>query len=90
MNFTYLLKLHYSVILSKQIGFKVLVLPSWFLRQTYLKPQLKALKGSLMGVNMAMEIGWAINLGGGFHHARLSHGEGFCAYPDISLTVLYA
>lgn len=36
---------------------------------------------------MAMEIGWAINLSGGFSHASVQSGEGFCAYPDITLMI---
>jgi len=33
---------------------------------------------------LAMNKGWAINLSGGFHHARSDNGEGFCIYPDIT------
>lgn len=40
-----------------------------------------------MGAKMAMEVGWAINLGGGFHHASLNRGEGSHVYPDISLAI---
>ena len=29
----------------------------------------------------------AINLGGGFHHAKPGNGEGFCVYADIGLAV---
>lgn len=38
MDFMYLLKLHYSVYLIKLFKLKFIFLPSWFLRQTYLKP----------------------------------------------------
>ena len=31
-----------------------------------------------------MNIGWAVNLSGGFHHATKSGGGGFCIYPDIT------
>ena len=34
-----------------------------------------------------MEVGWSINLGGGYHHASYTKGEGFCVYPDISLAI---
>ena len=40
-----------------------------------------------MGAKMAMEVGWSINLGGGFHHASLNRGEGAHVYPDISLAI---
>jgi histone deacetylase 11 len=35
----------------------------------------------------AMERGWAINLGGGFHHASADDGGGFCFYSDIALGI---
>ena len=31
---------------------------------------------------LALEHGWAINLGGGMHHARFDNGEGWCACVD--------
>ena len=36
---------------------------------------------------LAMERGWAINIGGGFHHCSGQRGGGFCAYADISLAI---
>jgi len=37
------------------------------------------------GAVAALERGWAINVGGGFHHASGRRGGGFCIYADISL-----
>ena len=34
-----------------------------------------------------MERGWAINLGGGFHHCSSDAGGGFCIYADISICI---
>lgn len=45
-----------------------------------------ATQGSIDGGCMALENGWAINLGGGFHHAMASSGGGFCVFPDITMT----
>ena len=42
-----------------------------------------------MASKMALEWGWSINLGGGLHHASFNRGEGFCAYPDISLAIVH-
>ena len=42
---------------------------------------------SLQGAKLALDYGWAINIGGGFHHCSGSHGGGFCAYADISLAI---
>ncbi|XP_069062718.1 histone deacetylase 11 isoform X2 [Pleurodeles waltl] len=38
---------------------------------------------------LAMERGWAINVGGGFHHCSGDKGGGFCAYADITLTIKF-
>ena len=38
---------------------------------------------------MALEKGWAVNFGGGFHHAHCKDGGGFCIYPDITLVIRY-
>ena len=38
---------------------------------------------------MAIKKGFAINFGGGFHHANLKMGSGFCIYPDITLAIRY-
>jgi histone deacetylase 11 len=45
--------------------------------------------GSVDSAYLAMEKGWAINLSGGFHHARKDGGEGFCVYPDITMITHY-
>lgn len=41
---------------------------------------------------LALDRGWAINIGGGFHHCSEDRGGGFCAYADISgaLKTLYS
>ena len=36
---------------------------------------------------LARDIGWAINIGGGFHHCSSNEGGGFCACADITLRV---
>lgn len=45
--------------------------------------------GSLDACEVALQRGWAINLGGGFHHASAGGGGGFCVYADIGLMVQY-
>lgn len=52
-----------------------------------LEPMLYQTGGSLQAAQAALEHGWAINLGGGFHHASANSGGGFCAVPDIGLVV---
>lgn len=36
-----------------------------------------------------MDRGWAINIGGGFHHCSAERGGGFCAYADITLSIKF-
>ncbi len=43
----------------------------------------------LQAGKLAVERGWAINIGGGFHHCCASRGGGFCAYADITLTIRF-
>ncbi|CAF4281157.1 unnamed protein product, partial [Rotaria magnacalcarata] len=37
---------------------------------------------------LALERGWAINVGGGFHHCSSDSGGGFCAYADLTLLII--
>ncbi|GIL45351.1 hypothetical protein Vafri_2603 [Volvox africanus] len=41
----------------------------------------------MLATGLALERGWAINLGGGMHHASASHGMGWCPFDDIVLAV---
>ncbi len=43
--------------------------------------------GSVMAGEAALEHGWSVNLGGGYHHASSDHGHGFCAIADVTLAV---
>lgn len=45
--------------------------------------------GSILAGRLALDRGWSINLGGGFHHSSKSHGGGFCPYADISLLIKF-
>ncbi|XP_045847410.1 histone deacetylase 11 isoform X3 [Meles meles] len=44
---------------------------------------------ALKAGKLAMERGWAINVGGGFHHCSSDRGGGFCAYADITLAIKF-
>ncbi|KAL6888910.1 hypothetical protein ACP4OV_009936 [Aristida adscensionis] len=46
--------------------------------------------GSVLSAKLALERGWSINIGGGFHHCSANEGGGFCAYADISLCIHFA
>lgn len=43
--------------------------------------------GSILAGKLAVKYGWAINLGGGFHHCCAYKGSGFCPYADITLLI---
>lgn len=43
--------------------------------------------GSILAGQRALEVGFAANIGGGFHHAYPDHGEGFCAIHDVAVAI---
>ena len=43
--------------------------------------------GSILAARCALQDGFGVNLGGGFHHAFPGHGEGFCMLNDIAIAV---
>lgn len=45
--------------------------------------------GTILAARLALTSGWAINIGGGFHHASRSKGGGFCIYADITLALTF-
>lgn len=66
-----------------------LIVPNFLLRWRLLDPMLLATEGSILAACAAEKWKWAVNLGGGFHHASDNQGGGFCIYPDITLMVHY-
>lgn len=61
------------------------MLPNFLLQSRLLKPMRYATGGTILASQMALQHGWAINLGGGFHHAKAAFGSGFCFYGDINI-----
>jgi acetoin utilization deacetylase AcuC-like enzyme len=43
--------------------------------------------GTIGAVRAALETGFAMNLGGGFHHAFADHAEGFCYLNDLAIAI---
>ncbi|XP_066325288.1 histone deacetylase 2-like isoform X2 [Miscanthus floridulus] len=68
----------------------VALLPNLLVQQKLLYPFRKQVGGSILSAKLALERGWAINIGGGFHHCSAEEGGGFCAYADISLCIHFA
>ena len=50
--------------------------PAWLTHWRVLRPMRWATAGTILGARAAIEHGLAINLGGGYHHASASRGEG--------------
>lgn len=67
----------------------VVLLPNFIVQKKVLKPLRFQTGGTILAAKLAVERGWAINLGGGFHHCSSSRGGGFCAYADISLGIKF-
>lgn len=59
--------------------------PNFLLQWKFLNPMRWATAGTLLGVDLALQHGWAINLSGGYHHAKADRSSGFCFFADINL-----
>ncbi|XP_042310970.1 histone deacetylase 11 isoform X2 [Sceloporus undulatus] len=67
----------------------VLFMPNFLVQRKVLRPLRTQTGGTIMAGKLAIERGWAINVGGGFHHCSSDKGGGFCAYADISLALKF-
>ena len=65
----------------------VALLPNFIVQKVLLKPLRLQTGGSILAGKLAVDRGWAINVGGGFHHCHGDDGGGFCAYADITLSI---
>jgi histone deacetylase 11 len=63
------------------------IFPNILLRKKILNPIRYATGGTILGLKLALEYGWAINLSGGYHHAKPDKGDGFCVFADIPIAV---
>ena len=52
-----------------------------------LTPMRLATGGTIRAVRAAFDAGVAVNLSGGYHHAKRAKGEGFCVYSDIAVAI---
>ncbi|CAC5392966.1 HDAC11 [Mytilus coruscus] len=67
----------------------VALVPNFILQRILLKPLRYQTGGTILAAKLAVERGWAINIGGGFHHAHGEDGGGFCVYADITLAIRF-
>ncbi len=85
----YLVSLEHSATIAQVAEMPPLrILPPGVLRRGIVEPMRLAGGGTLLAAQLALQHGWAINLGGGYHHAKAGGGEGFCMFADIPVTVL--
>eukprot|EP00062_Callorhinchus_milii_P017639 gi/632970245/ref/XP_007901541.1/ PREDICTED: histone deacetylase 11 isoform X2 [Callorhinchus milii] len=86
----YLNKLKWSFIVATITEIPLVVfLPNCLVQRKVLRPLRLQTGGTIMAGKLAMERGWAINVGGGFHHCSREKGGGFCAYADITLAIKF-
>jgi acetoin utilization deacetylase AcuC-like enzyme len=65
------------------------LLPHHWRWRAVVEPQLLAAGGTCAALRAAATGEWAINLSGGFHHARPDFSHGFCLVNDLSLGVAH-
>lgn len=85
----YLKSLKWSVNVACIAEIPLLIfMPNFTVQSGYLRPMRYQAAGSILAGKLALEYGWAINLGGGFHHCCSYKGGGFCPYADITLLLV--
>ncbi|KAK6177404.1 hypothetical protein SNE40_015511 [Patella caerulea] len=67
----------------------VALLPNFVVQRKVLRPFRYQTGGTILAGKLAIDRGWAINIGGGFHHCSAERGGGFCAYADITLSIKF-
>jgi histone deacetylase 11 len=63
------------------------IVPNPILQKHLLLPKKYATGGTMLGCELAFKHGWAINLSGGYHHAKADSGGGFCYFADVPISV---
>lgn len=66
---------------------QVQYLPGWAIDWHVLRPMRWATRGTILAARAALEHGFAVNLSGGYHHAKPNRGEGFSIYSDIGIAI---
>jgi len=84
----YLKSLKKSVNVAKICEFApIAAIPRVLVKQKLLTPMLYHVGGTIVAAEAALVYGWAINLGGGMHHASSTRGGGWCVYSDIPMAL---
>jgi len=84
----YLSSLKKSKNIAKIAELEILsLIPNTLLQKHLLQPMRYATGGTVLGCQLALKYGWAINLSGGYHHAKRDSGGGFCFFADIPIAL---
>lgn len=86
----YLESLKEKATIANISGISILkIMPSSFVQNSILKPFRLQTGGSLLAGSLAIDHGWAINLGGGQHHCSHDRAtpRGFSMFADITMIV---
>ncbi|KAI1719706.1 histone deacetylase domain-containing protein [Ditylenchus destructor] len=67
----------------------VAFIPHCLVESKLLRPMRLQTGGTVIAARLALQQGWSINIGGGFHHARSNCGGGFSVYADINLALTF-
>ena len=66
---------------------EVAYFPAGMIEAGLYRPMRYAVGGTILGARLALERGMAVNLSGGFHHAKADSGGGFCYFSDIAVAI---
>jgi histone deacetylase 11 len=66
---------------------QVRLLPGWAIDWHVLRPMRWATRGTIIAAEEALTHGFAVNLSGGYHHAKPDRGEGFSIYADVPIAI---
>ncbi|KAF6250370.1 hypothetical protein COO60DRAFT_881687 [Scenedesmus sp. NREL 46B-D3] len=85
----YLQQLHTSSLKVAQVTelAPLAMLPHFLVQRKVLQPMRLHVGGTVLAAALAVTHGWAVNVGGGMHHAHSEDGAGWCPYADITLAV---
>ncbi|GMR56589.1 hypothetical protein PMAYCL1PPCAC_26784, partial [Pristionchus mayeri] len=84
----YLNSLYSPCVCARIFEMAFLCIMPYFITNKYLLRKMRLhVGGTVAACRLALERNWAINLGGGFHHASANAGGGFCVYADVTLAV---
>jgi len=84
----YIHSLNTSSVVAKIAEVSMLsLIPNFILQERLLDPARYGTAGTILGANLALQYGWAINLSGGYHHTKADSSSGFGYYADVPLAV---